>query len=230
MVRCASLLGLIVVSFLASSRVSAQTNQPPPAGCLPSRRRPTTGRLPAAGLRAARLPAAGLRAAGLSPARRLRAPHLGGSAAPAAGAPAARLLADDLADSPVPARRGADRRGARARQGRRRADRRRREVHRTRTSAASPPPSTRRAAQVRVYVIGDFRHGMQLGGEVLYLHLNDDRIAISGEGLAVGPFLGYKIMIDAGFTFDCPARLRAHQRARAGERARRPTTSRSSRF
>jgi hypothetical protein len=43
---------------------------------------------------------------------------------------------------------------------------------------------------------------MQLGGELLYVHLNDDRIAISGEGVAVGPFLGYKIMIDAGFTFD----------------------------
>ena len=27
--------------------------------------------------------------------------------------------------------------------------------------------------QVRVYVIGDFRHGMQLGGELLYLHLSD---------------------------------------------------------
>jgi hypothetical protein len=56
--------------------------------------------------------------------------------------------------------------------------------------------------QVRVYIVGDFRHGMELGGELLYIHLNDDRIAISGEGLAVGPFLGYKIMIDAGFTFD----------------------------
>ena len=55
---------------------------------------------------------------------------------------------------------------------------------------------------MRVYVIGDFRHGMQLGGEVLYLHLNDDRLSATGEGLAVGPFLGYKIMIDAGFTFD----------------------------
>ena len=39
---------------------------------------------------------------------------------------------------------------------------------------------------MRAYVIGDFRHGMQLGGEVLYLHLNDSRIATTGEGLAVG--------------------------------------------
>jgi hypothetical protein len=57
-------------------------------------------------------------------------------------------------------------------------------------------------AQVRVYVIGDFRHGMQVGGELLYLHLSDSRVALSGEGLAVGPFLGYKLTIDAGFTFD----------------------------
>jgi hypothetical protein len=56
--------------------------------------------------------------------------------------------------------------------------------------------------QVRAYVIGDFRHGMQVGGEVLYLHLSDARLAATGEGLAIGPFIGYKIMIDAGFTFD----------------------------
>ena len=41
--------------------------------------------------------------------------------------------------------------------------------------------------QVRVYVIGDFRHGMQLGGELLYLHLSDASISATGEGLAVGP-------------------------------------------
>jgi hypothetical protein len=57
-------------------------------------------------------------------------------------------------------------------------------------------------AQVRVYVLGDFRHGMQVGGELLYLHLSGNRLSRNGEGLAVGPFLGYKIMIDAGFTFD----------------------------
>jgi hypothetical protein len=56
--------------------------------------------------------------------------------------------------------------------------------------------------QVRVYVVGDFRHGMQLGGELLYLHLSDTSIAATGEGVAVGPFLGYKVMADAGFTFD----------------------------
>ena len=57
-------------------------------------------------------------------------------------------------------------------------------------------------AQVRVYVIGDFRHGMQLGGELLYLHLADTRLSVAGQGVAVGPFLGYKIMIDAGFTIE----------------------------
>jgi hypothetical protein len=57
-------------------------------------------------------------------------------------------------------------------------------------------------AQVRYYVVGDFRHGMQLGAELLYLHLSDARISTSGEGLAVGPFLGYKYTADIGFTFD----------------------------
>jgi hypothetical protein len=56
--------------------------------------------------------------------------------------------------------------------------------------------------QVRAYVIGDFRHGMQIGGELLYLHLDSTTLAATGEGLAVGPFLGYKIATDVGFTFD----------------------------
>jgi hypothetical protein len=57
-------------------------------------------------------------------------------------------------------------------------------------------------AQVRAYAVGDFRHGMQIGAEVLYLHLDAKEITTTGEGLAVGPFIGYKVMIDAGFTFD----------------------------
>jgi hypothetical protein len=57
-------------------------------------------------------------------------------------------------------------------------------------------------AQARIYVIGDFRHGMQVGGELLYMHLSDNRIAATGQGLAIGPFLGYKFMIDAGFTIE----------------------------
>jgi len=56
--------------------------------------------------------------------------------------------------------------------------------------------------QIRIYVIGDFRHGMQLGGELLYLHISDPNLQGTGAGVAVGPFLGYKVMSDAGFTFD----------------------------
>jgi hypothetical protein len=57
-------------------------------------------------------------------------------------------------------------------------------------------------AQVRVYVMGDFRHGMQIGAEALYLHIDAPDITATGEGLAIGPFLGYKVMTDEGFTFD----------------------------
>ncbi|MDY0060386.1 MAG: hypothetical protein RBU45_11285 [Myxococcota bacterium] len=62
-------------------------------------------------------------------------------------------------------------------------------------------------AQVRYYVLGDFDHGMQLGAEVLYLHLSGDDLSSStvsgsGAGVAVGPFLGYKIATRIGFTFD----------------------------
>jgi hypothetical protein len=57
-------------------------------------------------------------------------------------------------------------------------------------------------AQFRYYVVGDFRHGMQLGAELLYLHLADSNLSIKGEGLAIGPFAGYKITTDIGFTFD----------------------------
>ena len=57
-------------------------------------------------------------------------------------------------------------------------------------------------AQARYYVLGDFRHGMQLGVEALYLRLSDANISARGEGLAVGPFVGYKFIADVGFTFD----------------------------
>ena len=57
-------------------------------------------------------------------------------------------------------------------------------------------------AQVRFYLLGDFRHGMQLGAELLYLKLTTTQIVATGEGLAMGPFLGYKFTADAGFTFD----------------------------
>lgn len=61
-------------------------------------------------------------------------------------------------------------------------------------------------AQFRYYALGTFIHGMQVGAEVLYLYLskNDDDTAVeaSGDGLAIGPFLGYKIATNLGFTFE----------------------------
>ncbi|MEK6608476.1 MAG: hypothetical protein AABZ30_12520 [Myxococcota bacterium] len=59
----------------------------------------------------------------------------------------------------------------------------------------------------RWYPVGSFVHGMQLGAEVLYLGISDDDIGESGvsgsgNGFAVGPFIGYKIATNVGFTFD----------------------------
>ncbi len=56
----------------------------------------------------------------------------------------------------------------------------------------------------RFYPIGSFEHGMQLGVEVLYLHVSAETASVSGfgTGLAVGPFAGYKIIASGGFTFD----------------------------
>jgi hypothetical protein len=57
-------------------------------------------------------------------------------------------------------------------------------------------------AQVRYYALGDFGSGMQLGAEVLYLHVSDSNLSATGQGVAAGPFVGYKYTADAGFTFD----------------------------
>jgi hypothetical protein len=57
-------------------------------------------------------------------------------------------------------------------------------------------------ALVRGYIVGDFRHGMQLGAEVLYLHLSTTEFRARGAGVAVGPFLGYKYVAPIGFTVD----------------------------
>jgi hypothetical protein len=57
---------------------------------------------------------------------------------------------------------------------------------------------------VRYYLLGDFRHGLQLGAEALYIHVSDEieTVSASAKGLAVGPFAGYKYTTDIGFTFD----------------------------
>lgn len=60
----------------------------------------------------------------------------------------------------------------------------------------------------RYYILGSFIHGMQLGAEVLYVHISGDGVGDSssisgtGQGLAIGPFAGYKIATNIGFTFD----------------------------
>ncbi|QDG52568.1 autotransporter domain-containing protein [Persicimonas caeni] len=62
--------------------------------------------------------------------------------------------------------------------------------------------------QFRYYALGDFDHGLQVGGEVLYVNVSNDietssgTVSGTGEGVAVGPFIGYKIATDLGFTFD----------------------------
>ena len=62
--------------------------------------------------------------------------------------------------------------------------------------------------QARWYPIGDFDHGMEVGLQILYLGLSgdveQDGVTYSGlaNGVAIGPFLGYKLVTGAGFTFD----------------------------
>jgi hypothetical protein len=59
-------------------------------------------------------------------------------------------------------------------------------------------------AQLRYYVTGSFRRGMQVGAEILYVHVNGSLQDITGvaSGLAMGPFFGWKMTSYAGFTFD----------------------------
>jgi hypothetical protein len=58
--------------------------------------------------------------------------------------------------------------------------------------------------QFRVYPVGSFDHGMQLGVEAVYLHASAGNADVSGfaSGFALGPFVGYKIISSGGFTFD----------------------------
>jgi hypothetical protein len=56
------------------------------------------------------------------------------------------------------------------------------------------------------YVVGTFDHGMQLGAEVLWVGAsaggNSTHGAVLATGLAVGPYVGYKIVTRIGFTFE----------------------------
>jgi hypothetical protein len=57
-------------------------------------------------------------------------------------------------------------------------------------------------AQVAAYPLGDFR-SLQLGGEILWLHVNGSLGNVTGfaSGVAAGPFVGYKLIAKPGFTF-----------------------------
>jgi hypothetical protein len=58
----------------------------------------------------------------------------------------------------------------------------------------------------RYYVIGDFDHGMQLGVEANYFSVDvgdgNSEVLDFFLGLGVGPFVGYKVSADVGFTFE----------------------------
>jgi hypothetical protein len=58
--------------------------------------------------------------------------------------------------------------------------------------------------QFRYYPIGSFTHGMVLGAELSYLHASGDH-EFGGDycvGTRIGTFLGYKIAMKIGLTFD----------------------------
>lgn len=58
--------------------------------------------------------------------------------------------------------------------------------------------------QVDYYAIGSFRHGMQLGAELLWIKVDppkDEGVTVAANGLAVGPLIGYKWAARFGLTF-----------------------------
>ncbi len=59
-------------------------------------------------------------------------------------------------------------------------------------------------ASLRYYVLGSFRHGMQIGGEAIYVKASTDNtgVEVRGRGLGLSPFLGYKWTSRIGFTID----------------------------
>jgi hypothetical protein len=59
-------------------------------------------------------------------------------------------------------------------------------------------------ASVRYYALGSFRHGMQIGGEAIYVKANTDNtgVEVRAKGLGISPFLGYKWTHRSGFTID----------------------------
>ena len=63
------------------------------------------------------------------------------------------------------------------------------------------------AGQVRRYLIGDFEHGLNIGGEVNFISgsLQTSSLVISTTGLGLGAFVGYKYVARFGVTVDLNA-------------------------
>lgn len=61
-------------------------------------------------------------------------------------------------------------------------------------------------AHFNYYLVGNFDHGMQLGAEAMYLHVSSEgqnvNTVAAASGLAIGPYIGYKIATHVGFTFE----------------------------
>ncbi|MFN0247197.1 MAG: hypothetical protein ACKV2T_09815 [Kofleriaceae bacterium] len=57
----------------------------------------------------------------------------------------------------------------------------------------------------RYYIWGNFRQGVELGVEALYVHASADdatMTTVSAEGLAIGPYVGYKWVARVGLTLE----------------------------
>ncbi len=70
----------------------------------------------------------------------------------------------------------------------------------------------RQSVKVKVYELGARAIGyplknfksLQLGAQLLYLHVDTENlndVSGTGAGAAIGPFIGYKLITEAGFTF-----------------------------
>ena len=69
-------------------------------------------------------------------------------------------------------------------------------------------------AQARYYLWGGFRHGLSLGGELLYDYFKFDApfprgvVSVAAGGTHLAPFLGYKFVSNIGFTVDLQTGVR----------------------
>ncbi len=75
------------------------------------------------------------------------------------------------------------------------------------TGAQDPIMVYEAGLQGRWYALGSFDHGLQLGGEALFVaasgkDVGADEVDATGAGFGVGPFIGYKKAARFGLTFD----------------------------